>query len=154
MSPGITVREASASDADTIAGFNTAMALETENKTLDPAIIGAGVRRFVSDTRLGFYLVAERDGVVIGCLGITYEWSDWRNGLFWWIQSVYVEPGARRSGVFRHLYDHVSEMAQATPDVCGLRLYVEKDNARAQQTYVSLGMEETEYRLFEVCYTS
>lgn len=149
-----TVRKATSADCDTIARFNAAMALETENKTLDAAVIGAGVQRFVSDAQLGFYLVAERDGALVGCLGITYEWSDWRNGLFWWIQSVYVEPGARRSGVFRHLYDHVSAMASKMPDVCGLRLYVEKENTRAQQTYANLGMEETDYRLFEVCYTS
>ncbi len=148
-----TVRRATLDDAATIAGFNAAMALETEDKVLPPETIGAGVRRFLSDEALGFYLVAEREGAVVGCLGITFEWSDWRNGLFWWIQSVYIEPDSRRLGVFRQLYDHVNELARQEDDVCGLRLYVEKDNVRAQQTYANLGMTETDYRLFEVCYT-
>lgn len=148
------VRRADIKDAPTIAAFNTAMALETENKVLDPETITAGVTRFVTDASLGFYLVAEHDGVVAGCLGITFEWSDWRNGLFWWIQSVYVEPASRRTGVFRHLYDHVNDLAQRESDVCGLRLYVERDNTRAQQTYRNLGMTETDYLLFEVCYTN
>ena len=96
------------------------------------------------------HLVAEADGGPVGCLGITFEWSDWRNGLFWWIQSVYIDPSYRRQGVFGGLYAHVTELAKNATDVCGIRLYVEHDNTNAQQTYLSLGMVETHYKLLEV----
>ena len=144
-----TLRRARAADAQTIADFNAAMALETEHKHLLPEVIGAGVRRMLEQPQAGFYLVAESDAQVIGCLMVTYEWSDWRNGRFWWIQSLYVRPDWRRRGVFRGLYAHLKEMAAADPDVCGFRLYVEKDNTGAQQTYIDLGMELTEYRIME-----
>jgi ribosomal protein S18 acetylase RimI-like enzyme len=143
------VRRATNTDIDTIARFNAAMALETENKMLDEEVLWAGVERFVSDESLGFYLVAERGDSVIGCLGITYEWSDWRNGLFWWIQSVYIDPTARRQGVFRQLYERTVDLAHHSEGVCGIRLYVERENTRAQATYQSLGMIETNYRIFE-----
>ncbi|MFT6117882.1 MAG: ribosomal protein S18 acetylase RimI-like enzyme, partial [Candidatus Azotimanducaceae bacterium] len=90
------------------------------------------------------------EGGVVGCLGITFEWSDWRNGLFWWIQSVFVDKDYRGQGAFRHLYDHVSRLAKAESNVCGIRLYVEDDNTGAQQTYAALGMKETSYKLLEV----
>jgi GNAT superfamily N-acetyltransferase len=130
--------------------FEQAMAQETENKTLPTGTILAGVERMISDPSLGFYLVAEADGGPVGCLGITFEWSDWRNGLFWWIQSVYIDPSYRRQGVFGGLYAHVTELAKNATDVCGIRLYVEHDNTNAQQTYLSLGMVETHYKLLEV----
>jgi ribosomal protein S18 acetylase RimI-like enzyme len=116
---------------------------------LVPERVGAGVLRLLQDSSLGFYLVAERHGEVVGCLMVTNEWSDWRNGLFWWIQSVYIEPGSRRQGVYRLLYDAIREMARANPGICGFRLYVEKENRTAQQTYRSLGMEATDYLVFE-----
>jgi ribosomal protein S18 acetylase RimI-like enzyme len=143
------VRHARGGDAGTIAGFNAAMALETEGKRLLPDVLGAGVLRLLAEPALGFYLVAEAEGEVIACLMVTTEWSDWRNGRFWWIQSVYVQPQWRRRGVFRTLYAHVSEAAAREPDVCGLRLYVEQENAVAQATYRSLGMQRTDYQLFE-----
>ena len=147
----INVRDAIAQDVAEIAAFNCAMALETENKVLDPAIVGPGVTRLVADAGLGRYFVAVDDtGARLGTLAITTEWSDWRNGLFWWIQSVYVLPQARRSGVFSALYSHIESLARGEPDVCGIRLYVERDNERAQRTYTRLGMHETEYRLYEV----
>jgi len=146
----IEIRPATAVDVPTLARFNIEMALETENKHLPPETIRPGVQRFIDDPNLGFYLVAERDGNAAGCLAVTYEWSDWRNGLFWWIQSVYIAPDHRRAGVFRHLYDRVSSLASEAEDVCGIRLYVEKENTRAQQTYSNLGMTETDYRMFEV----
>ena len=145
----LTVRAARAGDADAIAAFNAAMALETEGKRLLPQVIAAGVRRLLAEPALGFYLVAEAGGALAGCLMVTTEWSDWRNGRFWWIQSVYVPPQWRRRGVFRALYRHVQEAARAQPDVCGLRLYVERENAGAQATYRSLGMAQTHYLLFE-----
>ncbi len=145
----IDVARASASDAENIACFNQAMALETEDKKLDWDSIMPGVQALIDDDRLGFYLVARLKGTLVGCLAITYEWSDWRNGLFWWIQSVYVHEEHRGNGVFTAMYEHVKTLASGDPRNCGIRLYVEKDNARAQRTYEKLGMIETEYRLME-----
>lgn len=146
----VTVRNASSDDLSTLSAYNIAMARETEGKLLAEEIVTAGVRQMLTRPDLGFYLVAEANGHLAGCLGITFEWSDWRNGLFWWIQSVYVDPHHRRQGVFRALYDHVTSMAQNQASVCGVRLYVEKDNTTAQHTYARLGMTETDYRLFEI----
>jgi ribosomal protein S18 acetylase RimI-like enzyme len=143
------IRSACIDDADTVAAFNAALAYETEEKRLIPEVIAAGVRRLLGEPALGFYLVAEAQGEVAGCLLVTTEWSDWRNGRFWWIQSVYVRPEWRRRGVFRALYEHVSRTASAQADVCGLRLYVEHENRGAQATYRSLGMVQTDYQLFE-----
>jgi ribosomal protein S18 acetylase RimI-like enzyme len=149
MSQPLTIRKADLRDADAIARFNSAMALETEGKSLLPERVNPGVLRLLNDASLGFYVVAERSGSVVGSLMITNEWSDWRNGLFWWIQSVYIVPAARRQGVYRALYDFVRDMARADPGICGFRLYVEKDNNTAQRTYRSLGMEPTDYLVYE-----
>jgi len=143
------VRLARPSDAADIVRFNAAMALETEHRALDAATLAAGVAAVLADARHGFYLVAESAGGNVGCLMITYEWSDWRNGQWWWLQSVYVREDFRRHGVFRALFAEVERRLRETPDAIGLRLYVERDNARAQRTYASLGMEETAYRVFE-----
>ena len=136
-------------DADTIAAFNSAMAFETEGKELIPEVIGGGVRRLIGMPTLGFYLVAEHAGELVGTLMVTNEWSDWRNGLFWWIQSVYVKPAFRRQGVYRRMYEHVRSLAQSDASVCGFRLYVEKENEAAHATYASLGMQETDYLIYE-----
>ena len=146
----IEIRKAVDADAAALTGFNIAMALETEHKQLSRDLVTSGVAQMLSRLDLGFYLVAEVDGKVAGCLGVTFEWSDWRSGLFWWVQSVYVEPEQRRKGVFRALYEYVIEMARGQASVCGVRLYVEKENTNAQQTYRSLGMSETGYRLYEI----
>ena len=145
----VTIRAAAATDAETIATFNAAMALETEHLELDRDRLRAGVKALLDDRSLGFYLVAESGGAVVGQLMITYEWSDWRNGTFWWIQSVYVRPEDRGRGVFRLLYNAAEKMARASGGSCGLRLYVEVENERAQQVYERLGMRPTSYRLFE-----
>ena len=129
------------------------MALEAEHKRLDPATVARGVRAVLDDPAHGRYFVAERDGGPVGQLMITYEWSDWRNGRFWWIQSVYVLPQARRGGVFRALFRHLEELAKADPGVCGIRLYVERENARAQATYRHCGLEDAGYVLMEVDYS-
>ncbi len=142
-------RQARESDAATIAQFNERMALETEDKVLAPDTIRQGVTTVISSPDLGFYMVAEIDGQVVACLGITYEWSDWRNGLFWWIQSVFVHEDFRARGVFSGMYSEVKTLARRDRRVCGIRLYVEKDNDTAYRTYVRLGMTETEYRLME-----
>ncbi|MHC4697215.1 MAG: GNAT family N-acetyltransferase [Planctomycetota bacterium] len=145
----ITVRAATISEFDVIVAFNQAMATETEDKTLDPATIHAGVRKALEDPARCMYFVAAIDGVVVGQTMITFEWSDWRNGYFWWIQSVYIDPDSRRRGVFRALYDHIRNLAKHRPDVCGLRLYVVRQNVRAIQTYRNLGMTPTDYVLCE-----
>jgi ribosomal protein S18 acetylase RimI-like enzyme len=149
MTDELKVRKAELRDAAVIADYNCRMAMETEGRALIPERINAGVLRLLNDPSLGFYAVAERGGKVVGCLMVTNEWSDWRNGLFWWIQSVYIEEGSRRQGVYRRLYDFIREMASADAGICGFRLYVEKENATAQRTYSSLGMGETHYLVFE-----
>jgi GNAT superfamily N-acetyltransferase len=140
------IRPAEPEDAPFLVECNAAMASETEHKTLDREVLARGTRAVFDDPRRGFYLIAELDGDPAGCLLITYEWSDWRNGDWWWFQSVYVTPAARRAGIFRALYTEVERRARAAGAV-GLRLYVERDNERAQRTYASLGMEEEAYRM-------
>ena len=143
-------RPATIDDAEVIARYNGAMALETEDKALDAETLLAGVRRVFDEPGHGRYIVAEAEaGGVVGCLLITYEWSDWRNGQVWWVQSVYVHPDHRRRGVFKRLYAAVRELGAAAGGVCGYRLYVERDNARAQETYRQLGMSPTPYLMFE-----
>ena len=144
------IRAATLRDRDVIARFNIEMALETEGKRLDPATVARGVTGLFEKAERGFYLLAERDRQVIGQLMVTFEWSDWRDGNFWWIQSVYIVPSERRTGVFRALYDSVLANARRSANVCGLRLYVDADNHSAQRTYQSLGMNEAHYRLYEV----
>jgi ribosomal protein S18 acetylase RimI-like enzyme len=143
------IRLATPADAAALVAFNAAMALETERKELLPEVIGAGVRSLLGNPASGFYVVAQASDRVVGSLLVTKEWSDWRNGDFWWIQSVYVRPESRRRGVYRALYRHVQELAAQDPRVCGFRLYVERDNGRAQATYRALGMKETRYLVFE-----
>lgn len=145
----IILRHAAARDLDKLVEFNRAMARETESLELDELVLRAGVEKLLREPRYGFYVVAERGVEVVGSLMVTYEWSDWRNGLFWWIQSVYVTPPFRRRGIYRRLYEFVKSRAAGEVDVCGFRLYVERENAVAQQTYRQLGMEETHYMLFE-----
>ncbi|HRK29957.1 MAG TPA: GNAT family N-acetyltransferase [Tepidisphaeraceae bacterium] len=144
----IHIRPANSSDAQTIAHFNTAMAMETEGVQLDVGTILAGVQAGLSDATKARYFAAEIDGRVVGCCMITHEWSDWRNGDMWWLQSVYVAPDYRRTGVFREMYKHVQSAARAAGAVV-LRLYVERDNIRAKQTYESLGMYMTHYDVME-----
>lgn len=144
----ITLRAARRDDLDHLVAWNAAMAMETEGKRLDPAVLACGVAGVFDEPRRGFYLVAERDGEPVGGLLVTYEWSDWRNGDFWWIQSVYVIEAARRCGVFRAMYTAVAQRASAAGAV-GLRLYVETENTRAQQTYADLGMARCHYFMYE-----
>lgn len=147
----VTIRSARPGDARTFARWNAAMALETEGKRLDPAALERGARGVFDRPERGFYLVAERGEAEVGGLLVTYEWSDWRNGDFWWIQSVYVEPAARRSGVFRALYDEVIRRARAAGAV-GVRLYVEKENTVAQAAYHTLGMRTSDYLMLETIF--
>ena len=154
----IRVRTATLADIERIAAFQQAMALETEGKTLDATTLRQGVAGVFEAPEKGFYLVAVADteggtAPVVASLLITYEWSDWRNATFWWLQSVYVDAGWRRKGVYRAMYGHVLSLAGARGDVCGIRLYVERTNAVAQQTYDSLGMYKSHYDLYEIDFT-
>jgi len=149
MTDSIRIRPANAGDAETIADFAAAMALETERKVLLREVIGTGVRHLLAHPGMGFYVMAECEHRIAGSLMVTTEWSDWRNGNFWWVQSVYVRPEFRRRGVYRELYRHLQKRAAEDPGVCGFRLYVERDNSRAQATYRAAGMEQTHYILFE-----
>ncbi len=144
-----TIRLANKKDIDVITNFNIKMALETENKKLDYSTIFEGVNSLYHNPQYGFYIVAEKHDEILGSLMITTEWSDWRNGLFWWVQSVYVRVDARKQGIYRKMYEFVKSKAKDNPNVYGFRLYVEKDNIVAQKTYQSLGMEETSYKFFE-----
>ncbi len=145
----INIRLAELSDAKEIANFNQIMAKETEGKVLQPDVILAGVNTLLKDPSQGFYIVAELDSNVVGCLMITREWSDWRNGVFWWIQSVFVQKEYRRRGIYRRMYEFIKKLANDEEDVCGFRLYVEQDNTIAQETYSALGMTQLPYLMFE-----
>lgn len=149
----IQIRQATAADQRTIVDFNSKMAVETEGRTLDPDRMGPGVAALLADVTRGRYWLAIIDGEIAGQLLITYEWSDWHNGRYWWIQSVYVPARFRRRGVFSALYKHVESMAQADQDACGLRLYVETGNERAQETYRAIGMKKPGYLVMESIFT-
>lgn len=149
LSDPLVIEPASADDAEVIAGFNIAMALETEDKALDPGTVRRGVAGLFENPARGTYLLARRGDAVVGQIMWTYEWSDWRNGNFWWIQSVYVPSEFRRQGVFGALFEAVRQRAAAAPDSCGVRLYVDRDNSGAQATYRALGATLTDYALME-----
>lgn len=137
------------SDLESIAGFQQHMAMETENRRLEESTILQGVESVLREPEKGFYIIARCGERIIASLMVTREWSDWRNGWFWWIQSVYVVFDFRRKGIFSRMYHHVRQRASTLDNVCGLRLYVERKNHNAIRTYRSLGMVETSYRLFE-----
>lgn len=143
------VREGRPEDAPVIARFNRAMANETESKCLHAQTVLKGVQRGLARPEICRYFVAERDGKLIGQAMVTYEWSDWRNGELWWLQSVYVHPDHRRRGVFRKLFEHIEALAETHPDVRGLRLYVEEDNRAGQSVYQKLGLVHAGYHVYE-----
>lgn len=143
------IRKAVLSDAKVIAEFNINLARETEHLRLDLKTVSAGVKALLKDTAKGIYFIAEDGGEIAGQLSITYEWSDWRNGNFWWIQSVYVKEEFRGRGIFAALFEHVQALARREKDVRGLRLYMEKDNERARRAYQKLGLKQTYYQVFE-----
>ena len=143
------VRCASPKDVPRIAEFNLRLAEETEKLHLNPVTVRNGVEAVLADPGKGRYLLAEKDRNVIGQLLLTYEWSDWRNAYFWWIQSVYIVPEERKNGVFKTLYESVKNEANATFGVCGLRLYVDHENRSAQRVYEKLGMISRRYGFYE-----
>jgi GNAT superfamily N-acetyltransferase len=143
------IRLATADDADSLIEFNQAMALETEGKQLDSGILRSGVEAVFGDKEKGFYVVAEIENRIVGGLMVTREWSDWRNGWWWWIQSVYIRPEFRGQKIYAKLYGFVKARAADAGDVCGFRLYVENDNSRAQRVYERVGMEASHYLMYE-----
>ncbi|MHB1423577.1 MAG: GNAT family N-acetyltransferase [Gemmataceae bacterium] len=145
----LSIRRAGVADAAIVTEFNRLLALESESKALDVAVLRAGVAAGLADPRKSVYFLAEEDGAAVGQIMFTTEWSDWRNGWFWWIQSVYVRAEMRRRGVFRALFKHVQQAARADGQVIGLRLYVERENRAAQETYRRLGMDSAGYEVFE-----
>jgi GNAT superfamily N-acetyltransferase len=145
----VTYRKALIHDAAAITEFQIRMAHETEDLELDRSVCTKGVQAVFANAAHGEYYVAEKDGEVIGSLMITYEWSDWRNGVVWWIQSVYVVPEARGTGVYSGLYQYLRNIAQQDAHIRGLRLYVDKRNTKAQQVYTQLGMNGEHYQVFE-----
>ena len=146
----IQIRRAILADAARIAEHNAAMARETENLELDRQRLRRGVEAVLNDPAKGFYTVAVADGQVVGQMMVTFEWSDWRNATFWWLQSVYVAPEYRRRGIYRRLYQHVLDEAKSRKDICGVRLYVSKENVAAQQVYERLGLKKALYEMCEV----
>jgi ribosomal protein S18 acetylase RimI-like enzyme len=143
------VREAKPNEADLIINFQISMAKETEDIHLEHTIVAAGVQAVFNDPTKGTYYLAEAEGEVIACMLTTYEWSDWRNGTFIWLQSVYVKPEFRGKGVFRNMYQHIKELVSANGNLKGIRLYVFHTNMSAQSVYRSLEMEDQHYRMFE-----
>jgi GNAT superfamily N-acetyltransferase len=145
----LSIRPATTDDLPTLVDFNCRLAEETEHKRLDGETIARGVRRALSQPQLCRYFVAEREGAIVGQAMITLELTDWRDGVLWWFQSVYVAEPHRASGVFRALFEHIAALAQADPEVRGLRLYVEQGNARAQRVYEQMGLQPSGHVVYE-----
>jgi GNAT superfamily N-acetyltransferase len=143
------IRDATLADLATIVRFNSLLAEETEHKRLDPATIERGVRRALTEPALCRYFVAERAGQIVGQAMITIELTDWRDGVLWWLQSVYVAETQRGGGVFRALFQHIESLAEADGEVRGLRLYVERENERARAVYEQLGMQPSGHLVYE-----
>lgn len=143
------IRLAKVEDAPAMVEFNQAMALETEGKRLDGDVLQKGVAAVFADSDKGFYVVAEDAGRIVGGLMVTFEWSDWRNAWFWWIQSVYILPDQRGTGLYRRLYDFVKSKAAENGNVCGFRLYVETENDNAKAVYDRVGMHQSHYLMYE-----
>ncbi len=148
----IHIRRAGPDDTNTITAFNIAMAQETEDRRLDETTLRDGIRSLLVQPQYGFYIIAEQAGnekQPVGQLMITYEWSDWRNGMFWWIQSVYVIPEQRGRGVYQTMYRHIADEAKNDPRICGIRLYVARENQRAHAAYRSVGLLPSTYDMYE-----
>ena len=152
---GVIIRRATMSDLNTLVSFNAALARETENRTLDVRVLQSGVEALLQDPGKGWYSVAEKsfDGgplMVVGQILVTFEWSDWRNGNFWWLQSLYVHPDHRKQGIFRKLYNYVEAQAHLNSEgICGFRLYVEENNQEAHQAYANFRFQKTAYHMYE-----
>ena len=145
----LSVRIGQDGDADTLVKFGMALAWETERKQLSLPVVTKGVQTLLRNPQYGFYVLAEKSGKIVGSVMVTFEWSDWRCGLFWWIQSVYVKPEFRQQGIFKRLYEYLRNKASQEQNVCGFRLYVGQSNLAARSTYEKVGMKETSYNVYE-----
>ena len=143
------IRLAEKQDVGALVEFNLSMAFETEGKRLSADVLRPGVESVFEDKYKGFYVVADDNGLIVGGLLVTFEWSDWRNKWFWWIQSVYIRPEYRGRSIYRQMYDYVRELAESNGDIAGFRLYVERENENARKVYEKLGMLESHYLLYE-----
>lgn len=143
------IRRATLDDVSVIAEYNYNLAFETENKKLNMEILKKGVKNLIQDENKGVYYICEINGKIIGQIMYTFEWSDWRNGTFLWVQSVYVNKDYRGNGIFKALYNHIKSICDNDNNICGIRLYVERENCVAQKTYSSLGMKECNYYMYE-----
>ncbi len=145
------IRLAEPRDLESLVTYNMALASETEGRQLEQSLLQSGVESVLADSSKGFYVVMEHrlSGQTIGQMLITFEWSDWRNAVFWWLQSVYVHKEWRRQGVFKALYDYVLAEGKRRGNVAGIRLYVEQDNTVAQAVYRHLGLSAAPYKVFE-----
>jgi ribosomal protein S18 acetylase RimI-like enzyme len=146
----VSVRKSTPADIDVLADFQQRLAKESENFSLDLNTVKKGILAMFDDPCRGTYFIAEVDGVIAGCHSITYEWSDWRNGMVWWLQSVYVVEKFRKAGVFRAMFEHLQSIIKNDLQVVGLRLYVDKSNSAAQKVYASIGMNGDHYAVFEL----
>jgi RimJ/RimL family protein N-acetyltransferase len=146
----VSIRKSRPEDISTIVDFQQRLALESENFQLDGDTVAKGIKAMFDDPSRGVYFVAEVNGEIAGCHSITYEWSDWRNGMVWWLQSVYVVEKHRKNGVFRAMFENLKTLITNDPSLAGLRLYVDKSNARAQKVYQAMGMNGEHYSVFEL----
>ncbi|MBL0741905.1 GNAT family N-acetyltransferase [Chryseolinea lacunae] len=145
----ITIQKATLQDVDTLIDFQQKLAFESEGVTLNGNVLRKGLHALFADPNKGFYFIAKENSEVIGCHMITFEWSDWRNGMVWWLQSVYVKESHRKKGVFKLMYDNIVNIVNADPGLIGLRLYVDKTNARAMKVYEAMGMDGSHYTVYE-----
>lgn len=145
----ISIRAARQDDSALIIDFQQKMAQETEGVKLDAAVLAEGLNRLFDDPAKGKYYIAEDNGGVIGCLMITFEWSEWRCGNVLWIQSVYVKPSHRGKGVFKKMYEHIKSLVTPESEYRGIRLYVDQSNASAKKVYEKLGMNGEHYQVYE-----
>ena len=145
----IKIRDASILESEIIINFQTNMALETENLKLEKSSVRKGINAVFKDSSKGKYYVAEENDRIVGSLLTTFEWSDWKNGIILWIQSVYIIPEYRRKGIFKKMYSYLKKMVEESNGLIGLRLYVNKTNIIAQKTYEKIGMDSEHYKLYE-----
>ena len=146
----IMIRRATPADIPVLVDFQTRLAMESENVTLDKTILARGMQAMFNDPSKGEYFIAEIKGEAVGCHMITYEWSDWRNGVVYWLQSVYVKESFRKAGVLRQMFEALRQRINADDSIKGLRLYVDNTNARAQKVYEAMGMNGNHYSVYEL----
>ncbi|MBA4055827.1 MAG: GNAT family N-acetyltransferase [Marivirga sp.] len=145
----IQIQKAAPEHIDTLIEFQQRLAFESEGVNLHPDTLRSGMNAMFTDPSKGSYYIAQEDGLIVGCHSVTFEWSDWRNGMVWWLQSVYVRESHRKKGIFKMMYDNLINTIQHNPELIGLRLYVDKSNERAMKVYESMGMDGSHYTVYE-----